>query len=320
MITRAAPPAVAPAVLDWLLAGDPAIRWQVQRDLLDAPERQWQAERRKVARAGWGARLLACQDAAGTWGGGIYSPKWTSTTYTLLQLRDLGLPPTNRAARRGAGIAVAALLGPSDEPDFERRLDRLDLCIAGFVLSLAAYFKLRGVGAERVLAHVLAHQMADGGWNCRDNREVVAHSSFHTTFKVLEGLQDQLDGDRASDRAPIQAAQARALEFMLAHRLFRSHKTGQIISPHFLELSYPPRWHYDVLRGLDYFQRIRAPRDPRFGEAIDWLLRQRRPEGAWPLGHRYSGLNFFHLETGRQPSRWNTLRALRVLRWWNSNA
>jgi hypothetical protein len=311
-----------PAVVNWLLAGDPAIRWQVMRDLLAAPPARWQAERRKVARSGWGHRLLSLQDAAGTWGGGIYSPKWTSTTYTLLQLRDLGLPGANRAARRGARLALDGLLGAPGAPgtpSFEQKLQRIDLCIAGMALSLDAYFDIRYAGSEALLAHVMQHQMADGGWNCRCTRDRrVIHSSFHTTFNVLDGLQDQLDRGGHLDRraARIEAAQARATEFMLAHKLFRSDKTNAIISEHFLQLSNPPRWHYDVLRGLDYFQRVQAPRDARFGEAIEQVLSQRGEDGAWPAAHRHAGQEFFRMETGRQPSRWNTLRALRVLQWW----
>ena len=311
--------ATDPAVLSWLLEGDPAIRWQVQRDLLGAPPARWLAERRTVARTGWGQRFLSLQEPSGTWGGGIYSPKWTSTTYTLLQLRDLGLPGTNRAARRGARLALDGLLGQPSAPQFAFRLEKLDLCVAGMALSLAAYFDIGQAVNQTLLAHVLEHQMADGGWNCRCKRERgVVHSSFHTTFNVLEGLQDQLDRGGQLDRAAIQAAQARACEFMLAHKLFRSDKTGAVISPHFLMYSYPPRWHYDVLRGLDYFQRVRAPRDARLGEAMALLLSKRRRDHTWPVQHRHAGREFFRMERAGQPSRWNTLRALRVLKWWGA--
>jgi hypothetical protein len=305
------------AVIDWLLEGDPAIRWQVMRDLLAAPEARWQAERRKVVASGWGAHFLSLQDAAGTWGRGIYTPKWTSTTYTLLTLRDLGLPGTNRAARRGARLAVEGLLGQPGTQAFELGLHRIDLCIAGMALSLASHFGIDNAGTELILAHVLEHQLDDGGWNCRCKHDrAVVHSSFHTTFNVLDGLQDHLDQGRPEDRRSIQAAQKRATELMLAHHLFRSDKTGTVISPHFLRFSYPPRWHYDVLRGLDYFQRIQAPRDARFGEAIELVLSKRRQDGTWPLQHSHAGKTFFQIEKAGQPSRWNTLRALRVLKWW----
>ncbi len=306
----------SPDVFIWLMQGDPAIRWQVMRDLLDVPERRWQAERRRVARAGWGAQFLALQESGGGWGGGIYSPKWTSTTYTLLQLRDLGLSGSNRAARRGARLALNGLVGQPGTPLFEKNLRRLDLCVAGMAVSLAAYFDLRRAGTEAILAHLLEHQMDDGGWNCNVKKQGAVHGSFHTTFNVLDGLQDLLDRGAGTDQPVIQAAQARALEFMLSHKLFRSHKTGQLINPAFLKFSFPPRWHYDVLRGLDFFQRVRAPRDARLGEAIELVRQKRRSDGTWPLQNRYAGRAFFEMEKPGQPSRWNTLRALRVLRWW----
>lgn len=305
-------------LMAWLMEGDPAVRWQAMRDLLDLPERRWQAERRKVATAGWGQRFLLLQDARGTWGGGLYSPKWTSTTYTLLQLRDLGLPGTNAAARRGARLLLDEMLGPEGSERFAERLEGLDLCIVGMVLSLSACFGVRDSRLSALRVHALAQQMDDGGWNCECRRRVVVHGSFHTTFNVLDGLQDDLELGPGDGAAAIQAAQRRATEFMLAHRLFRSHKTGQIILPAFLKLSYPPRWHYDVLRGLDYFQRIRAPHDPRFGEAIEVLRQKRRADGTWPVQNRYSGRIFFEMEKTGQPSRWNTLRSLRVLRWWEA--
>jgi hypothetical protein len=301
-------------VLNWLMEGDPAIRWQVMRDLLDAPERRWQTERRRVATAGWGARLLALQDSGGTWGRGLYSPKWTSTTYTLLQLRDLGLPGSNRAARQGARLLLDNLLGPAGSAQFAYRLNRLDLCVVGMLLSLGARFGPRDPRLPALRAWALEHQMADRGWNCNLTKLGAVHGSFHTTFNVLDGLRD--DQERGGEAGLIQAAQQRALEFMLVHKLFRSHKTGQVINPAFLKFSFPPRWHYDVLRGLDFFQRVRAPRDARLGEAIERVRQKRRSDGTWPLQNRYSGRTFFEMEKPGQPSRWNTLRALRVLSWW----
>src|SRR5258708_11028425 len=209
MLARGEKQMADPAVVNWLLEGDPAIRWQVMRDLLAAPPARWQAEQRKVARSGWGQRYLALQDAAGTWGGGIYSPKWPSTTYTLLQLRDLGLPGANRAARRGARLALDGLLGQPGTPSFEHKLQHIDLCIAGMALSLEAYFDVRYAGGEALLAHVMQHQMADGGWNCRSTRDRhVVHSSFHTTFNVLDGLQNQLAPGGPLGRRAIQPPQA----------------------------------------------------------------------------------------------------------------
>jgi hypothetical protein len=306
----------SPGVIAWLMEGDPAIRWQVMRDLLDAPEPRWQAERRKVARAGWGARFLALQDAGGTWGGGLYSPKWTSTTYTLLQLRDLGLPGTQRAAQRGTTLLMDRMLGPEGSAQFTLRLQQIDLCVGGMALSLGATFGPRDTRLEALAAHLLEYQMDDGGWNCNCKKQGAVHGSFHTTFNALDGLQDYLETGRVAEADDIRAAQQRAAEFMLAHQLFRSHTTGQVAHPSFLMFSFPPRWHYDALRGLDYFQRVRAPRDARFRGAIELVRQKRRADGTWPLQHRYAGRTFLEMERAGQPSRWNTLRALRVLKWW----
>lgn len=304
-------------VIDWLLAGDPAIRWQAMRDLLDAPEAVWQAERRKVATAGWGQRFLWQQDARGTWAGGLYSPKWTSTTFTLLQLRDLGLLGQNTAARRAARLLMDEMLGPEGTARFADQLRRLDLCIVGMLLSLGACFGIGDSRLEALAAHALEHQMKDGGWNCNCKKQGAVHGSFHTTFSVLEGLQHFLEQGRSVDAAGTRSAQGQATEFMLAHKLFRSDKTDQVICPAFMQFSFPPRWHYDVLRGLDYFQRVRAPRDARFAEAIELVLSKRRKDGTWTVQHRHAGRAFFEMEAAGQPSRWNTLRALRVLKWWD---
>ncbi len=306
-------------VLIWLMQGDPAIRWQVMRDLLDTPQARWQAERRLVARSGWGARLLRLQQPDGVWGGGLYSPKWVSTTYTLLELRDLGLPGSSAAARRGTRLLLDGMLGEPGSARFDQRLAHLDLCVAGMLLSLGSYFGVDNGLLEILVAHLLAQQMDDGGWNCDRLKPAGAvHGSFHTTFNVLDGLQDHLDQDRASakQRAAIRAAQRRAAEFMLVHRLHRSHTTGEIVKGSFLLFSFPPRWFYDVLRGLDYFQRIGAPRDPRFAEAVALVEGKRRADGTWPLQNRHAGRAHFEMEQPGQPSRWNTLRALRVLNWW----
>lgn len=315
-MTRSPIVGVDDAIIEWLMKGDAAIRWQTLRDLRDAPAVMWQAERGKVAGEGWGARLLARQDEDGGWGGGVYSPKWISATYTLLLLRDLGLPPAAAAARRGARALLDRQLGPEGSARFEDRLLRCDLCIVGMTLSIGACFGVAD-GRLPVLAHhLLEHQMNDGGWNCdckKRGRDL--HGSFHTTFNVLEGLRDYLDHGAVPDRQAIEEAQGRATEFMLAHRLFRSHRTGQIVHRSLLMLSYPPRWYYDILRGLDFFRRVKAPVDPRFQEALDVLVDKRRRDGTWPAQNRHPGKVFFEMEATGRPSRWNTLRALRVLRW-----
>jgi hypothetical protein len=307
-------------VIDWLLQGDPAIRWQTLRDLVGAPAAEWQAEQRLTAQAGWGSQLLAQQDpASGGWGGGIYSPKWISTTYTLLSLRAIGIPPDCAPAQRGARLMLDHLLGPQRDAAFEQRLLDCDRCIVGMILQLCTYFGIEDERIDAVIQNILAEQMADGGWNCRKNRvPQTHHSSFHTTFNVLDGLREVLERGSSPWAAELGAAEAGALELLLQHRLFRSDHSGNIIRSEFKRLAYPFRWHYDILRGLDYFARLKAGRDPRLAEAISLLTECRQSDGRWPNQYKYSGKVFFDMERVGRSSRWNTLRALRVLKWWHS--
>jgi hypothetical protein len=311
-------------VIQWLLQGDPAIRWQVLQDLLGAPESTIERERRKVARHGWGARLLAKQNAAGTWArgrssdGGLYSPKWISTTYTMLLLRDFGLPSNARAARKACKLLLDGGLQPDGGVNYgtwAKWTRRSETCVTAMVLSILSYFHYQDSRLDTLANHLLEQQMPDGGWNCR-RCEGATHSSMHTTISALEGLRFYELRCRQKVRE-LRAAQTRACEFLLLHRLFRSHRTGNVIKSEFTRFSFPPRWHYDILRALDYFQSVNAPRDPRLAEAVEIVHNSQLKDGCWPLQHSYKGKTYFELERLGAPSRWNTLRALRVLRWWH---
>ncbi|HME01321.1 MAG TPA: hypothetical protein VKM93_28920 [Terriglobia bacterium] len=305
------------SVIQWLLGGDPAIRWQALRDLVGAPERAVERERRKIARDGSGARLLARQDPEGTWGGGLYSPKWISTTYTMLMLRDFGLPATNRQARKACTVLLDGGLQPDGGVAYgtwAKWTRRGEMCVTGMVLSLVSYFEYEDARLDTIAGHLLEQQMPAGGWNCQRSRGAT-HASVHTTISVLEGLRYyELRGGR--DVEAVRTAQRRGREFLLVHRLFRSHRTGEVIKPEFTRFSFPPRWHYDILRALDYFQAVNAPCDPRLTEAIEIVRSRQGKDGRWPAQHSYPGKTYFQLERVGAPSRWNTLRALRVLRWW----
>ena len=308
------------APIQWLLDGDPAIRWQTLRDLAGAPERTIERERQKVARQGWGARLLAKQDREGTWARGLYSPKWTSTTYTMLLLRDFGLPATNRQARKACKLLLDGGLQPDGGINYgtwAKWTRGSETCITGMVLSLLSHFEHDDDRLDIIAGHLLKQQMPDGGWNCRRPRGAT-HASVNTTISVLEGLR-LYELNRGRKVREVRAAQRSGREFLLVHRLFRSHRTGEIIKPVFTRLAFPPRWHYDILRALDYFQAVNAPRDPNMTEAID-IVRSAQCEGRWPLEHSYQGKTYFEMERLGAPSRWNTLRALRVLRWWEGSA
>jgi hypothetical protein len=304
-------------LLSWLLEGDPAIRWQVQRDLLDETLQVYEAERQRVAEEGWGAQLLALQDPDGKWGGGLYGPKWISTTYTLLALRMLGLPAGNSQAQAGCKLLLEHGLFPDGGINYSRYAKYSETCITGMVLSILSHFGYPDPRLETIANHLLGQQMADGGWNC-ESYKGATHSSFNTTLLVLEGLHlyEQL---APAEAAPLQAAQASGREFLLQHRLYRSHRTGEVVNPAMTRFPFPPRWQYDVLRALDYFQGVNAERDERLQDPIALLLSKRKADGRWPANRGPSGLNFFDMEKPGEPGRANSLRALRVLRWWEGD-
>jgi hypothetical protein len=298
------------AVVEWLLEGDPVIRWQVLRDLLDAPAREWEAERARTVEEGWVAELLRRQGGDGEWPEG----RWTASTWTLLLLMACGLPERHPSARAPLERLLGRFMPVGEDVDPAFLLRRVDLCHLGFWLGLAAYF-LPGDARLRPLAGaVLSAQYEDGGWNCQlRNYPNRLHSSFNTTFNVLENLRIAAKRGAAPEDA-FRRAETRAIEFMLAHRLYRSDKTGEVITQRFTHLTYPWHWHYTVLRALDYLQPTEAIHDGRLDDPIGLLLGQRLPNGRWPLQKRIPGTLLVEMEKPGGESRWNTLRALRVLR------
>jgi hypothetical protein len=300
---------------DWLLAGDPSIRWQTMRDLVGSSPRAWKAERRKVASEGWGQRLLARQRADRNWGQALYRPKWTCTTYTLQLLRRMGLPSRHPAALAACRLYLEEGLDDDGGINLWRPRRKLsETCVTGMVLSQLCHFGCNDERRERLVDYLLREQMPDGGWNCLRHRGAV-HSSFHTTINVLEGLREYVlgGGNRAGE---FRRAEEGGREFFLEHRLYRSSSTGEIVRAEMTRFHFPPRWHHDVMRTLDYFRDADAPRDERLQDAIDLVRQRRRSDGRWRLAAGYRGAVFFEIERTGQPSRWNTLRALRILRWW----
>lgn len=307
-------------MLDWLLDSDPAIRWQVLRDLTTAPDTEVTAERKLVATSGWGARLLGLQSPDGQWDGGTYWPSqdddptgqpWTATTYSLLLLRDFGLDPDSPQAR--AAIALVrdnSRWEEGNQPFFDGEAEP---CINGMTAALGSYFS---EDVHAVVERLTAGQLADGGWNCEAERGSI-RSSFHSTICVLEGL---LQYEQANGGTPA-SRNARMLgeEYLLERGLLRRKSTGDVVNTDWLRFSYPTRWFYDVLRGLDYFRAAGAAPDPRMAEAVDLVRAKQQPDGTWALVNTHPGKVHFTLEDGDgNPSRWNTLRALRVLRWYGN--
>jgi len=306
------------SAIQWLLAGDPAIRWQTLRDLAGASQRLVAREQRRVAETGWGARLLSRQEASGQWGGGIYTPKWTSTTYTMVLLRSLGLPPEHPQAMKGCALLFDRGFYRDGGFNCWRGHKYSESCVTGLVLAVAAYFRFADDRVHAFAEHLLKQQMQDGGWNCQSYRGAT-HSSVHTTILVLEALLEY-ERFQPRDSARVRTAQARGREFLLIHRLFHSHRTGKVINPAWTRFSFPPQWHYDILRALDHFRDVGAARDERLSEAIEIVKQRRKDDGRWILQNRYPGKTFFEMEKLGQPSRWNTLRALRVLKWWERSS
>jgi hypothetical protein len=305
-------------VHDWLLDSDPSIRWQVMRDLLGESDAIVARERARVATEGWGARLLDLQGPDGHWGGASFVPRsWISTKDTLLLLRDLGVDPASDRMRGAVGrVRDQCTWGAEfgNAPFFEGEVEP---CINGRVLALGAYF---GAPSGRLLDRLLGEQLSDGGWNC--DAPPSRRASFHTTICVLEGL---LEYERASGPRPdVAAARLRGQEYLLERRLLRSRSTGQVIAldrktrslAAWTQISFPTRWHYDILWGLDYLRRAGVVPDERVTEAVDLVRQKRDADGRFPLENPHPGPVHFELEPrAGAPSRWNTLRALRVLRW-----
>ncbi|MDX8540901.1 MULTISPECIES: squalene cyclase [Mesorhizobium] len=313
-------------VIEWLLASDPSIRWQVMRDLQDAPEPVWMAERAKVESEGWGARLLACQDEDGQWAGGAFVPAgftpeewrehgqpWTATCFSLSQLREFGLDPASDRARRTVDLVGAnSRWDEGGQPYWQGEVEE---CINGRTVADGAYF---GVDVSAIIERLIGERLDDGGWNCeRANGSL--RSSFASTINVLEGL---LEFERATGGTdPSRQARRSGEEFLLERKLFRRLATGEPADERFLRFLHPNRWRYDILRALDHFRSAAihdgTDPDPRLGEAIDHLRSRRLDDGTWPLDWSLPGRVWFEVDEGEgQPSRWVTLRAMRVLKWW----
>lgn len=305
-------------VMKWLLDSDPAIRWQVLRDLTEAPPEEVAAERARVESTGWGARLLALEGADGLWDGGAWIPAsydddepgqpWTSTSHTLQTLQVFGLDPAAPAARRA--VALVAENGRWEHAG-QRYFDgEVEPCINGHTIETGAYF---GVDVAPLVTRVLGERLADGGWNCEAERGSV-RSSFDTTLDVLDGL---LAVERAGGGSgAVREARRSGEEYLLERGLFRRKSTGEVAAPDYLDFAFPYYWHYDVLRALDYFRDAGGPPDPRLAGAVELVRSKRLDDGRWALDRVHPGRVHFGLEEVGEPSRWNTLRALRVLNWW----
>jgi hypothetical protein len=321
-----APKADSP-IMQWLLDSDPSIRWQVRRDLLGAPAEEVAAERARVATEGLGARLLAMQGTDGAWAGTAFNQGWDSTMHVLSLLREMGLDPAGEQAQRAVGLVREHVTWRGwdwegkwrgqDYPGNPFFAGEVEPCINGQVGASGAYFDQE---IDRILDHLLAEQLPDGGWNC-EAENGSTRSSFNTTICVLEALLEyELAG---GSRAGVREARLRGQEYLLERRLFRRQSTGEVIERDrkgdtvFTRFAFPTWWHYDVLRGLEYLRRAGAKPDERVAEAVELVAAKRGSDGRWLLETQYPGRMPVETDEGvGRPSRWITLRALRVLAWY----
>jgi len=317
---RQAPRRTQGPVLQWLLDSDPSIRWQVMRDLMGSPAEELAAERARVATGGAGARLLSLQAADGRWGGAAWNRGWNSTMHVLMLLRDMGLDPASDQARRATDLVRDRVTwkgcGPQECEGNGFFDGEVEPCINGQVAAVGAYF---GQDVQGLVARLRVEQLPDGGWNC-EAANGSTRSSFNTTICVLEALlayENAVGGGQE-----IVEARLRGQEYLLERRLFRRRSTGEVIErdrkggSEWTRFAFPTWWHYDVLRGLEYLCCAGIAYDDRMAEAIDLVASKRNGDGLWPLETRYPGVMPIEMDEGEgQPSRWNTLRALRVLNW-----
>lgn len=299
-------------IIDWLLKGDVSIQYQVWRDLLGVEKRQLQS---RIPTEGWGQSFLSKRKKSGHWGDHFYQPKWKSTHYTLLDLRNLNLPvgiePVNESIKgvlqNNIAMDGGIRLGPSTSQSS-------DVCVNAMFLNYAAYFKTSPIKLYPIVDAILNEKMPDGGFNCMSSRSGAQHSSLHTTLSVLEGLFEFQKLEKDYKTKEIRHAIQSSTEFILQHQLFISDRTGLIINKSFITLSYPYRWKYDILRAMDFFQYADVPWDLRMQPALNVLKKKQNKNGTWNLNAAHPGQVHFTMEKPGSPSRWNTLRALRVLK------
>ena len=295
----------------WLLEGDVSIQYQVHRDLL-ATEKPDLRER--IASEGWGAQFLSFRKKEGHWGQRFYQPKWISTHYTMLDLKNLAISQNDKEIRQSISQVIQKLKGPDGGISPFGAEKKCDVCVNGMFLNYAAYFGTKEENLKSIVDFLLSEHMKDGGFNCNSNWKGAVHSSVHSTISVLEGILEYANNGYGYRLAELQEAQDNSRAFLLRHKLFRSDRTGNIIDKKMLMLSYPSRWKYDILRALDYFQFAGINYDARMQDALILLKKKRRKDKTWPVQAKHAGQTHFEMEKTGGPSRWNTLRALRVLK------
>jgi hypothetical protein len=297
-------------VIQWLLDGDVSIQYQVYRDLLNSDRPGLQ---QRIANEGWGKILLSLRHSNGHWGRSFYQPKWTSTHYTLLELKNLAIGSPIPEISQTLELIICNEKCSDGGIHPGGGIRNSDVCINGMFLNYASYFGAREDHLKSVVDFLIGQQMKDGGFNCHSNRIGAVHSSLHTTLSVLEGLLEYSRNGYEYRKDELKRITDESTEFILQHRLYKSDKTGVIIDEKMTRFSYPCRWRYDVLRALDYFQDAGISYDSRMDDAMELLIKKRNTDQKWPLQAKHAGQVHVEMEFPGKPSRWNTLRAMRIL-------
>ena len=303
-------------IISWLLSGDPSIAYQTLRDLVCAGEGDQIWERDRIDKEGWGARLLSKANPEGGWGRDYYMPKWISTHYTLLDLKNLGINTDIPIIHKSIEHILRLPIGKDGGYNIAKSVPYSDVCVNGMMLNIMSYFRRPGDELRPIVDYLMDMQLSDGGWNCNYYIGESCHSSLHTTIGVLEGLNEFLKNDYEYDHDEIREAMDRAHRFILRHQLYKSDHTGEVIDKKMLMLSYPSRWKYDILRCMDYFRDAGVKLDKRMLPAIEVIQKKKRTDGTWPVQAKHPGQVHFDMEKTSSPSRWNTLRVLRILKFY----
>jgi hypothetical protein len=322
--SRGPAPKLQSSIALWLLESDPSIRWQVMRDLIGASAEEVARERARVATEGIGAQLLALQAADGRWGGAAWNRGWNSTMHVLMLLRELGLDPASDQAHRAISLVRERVTwkgcGPQECDSNAFFEGEIEPCINAQVAAVGAYF---GQDVRGIVDRLLTEQLPDGGWNC-EAPDRSTRSSFNTTICVLEALLEYERMVGGSQR--IAEARLRGQKYLIERRLLRRRSTGELIERDrkggtaWTRFAFPTWWHYDVLRGLEYLRSADVMPDERMAEAIELVASKSDADGKWQLEIQYPGVMAVDTDEGQgRPSRWNTLRALRVLNWYGAS-
>ncbi len=300
-------------IIHWLLEGDVSIQYQTYRDLLNQniPEL-----RNRIHKEGFGKSLLDLQSSNGHWGGGYYHYKWINTHYTLLELRRLNIITQPSIMDVINDILLVNKTDDGGIMSNPKVWKFSDVCMNGMNLNSMCYFSVDENKLVSVIDFIVLQQLQDGGFNCAYNyaKYGAKHSSLHSTISMIEGFNSYINHGYTYRLQEIKKLRDDSIEFILMHRLFKSDRTGEIINKKFTMLSYPPRWRYDILRALEAFREASIEYDERMQDAFDVILSKRFKNGTWPVQNKHPGKVHFEMEQIGKPSRWNTLRVLRVLK------